>query len=227
MNNYELEEQERIYTISDFFPEYLKIDKNKPICYIIMCADECAFEGGGTIDKIFKDPEIAIKYCNRKNQLERESGYYFYPEAQNYSDEEVDLESPIVECYGYTCELGCENPEEDYCNYPDETYIKMFDGDIFIDMDDTTYTVYSKNSFEEAKQKALEIWENGCELENGYYDGYGKKCPICGGKIKHPYTGSVTSEQIEEDFNSCIWVECIDEGRSTIGYHPHCRKENK
>ena len=60
-----------------------------------------------------------------------------------------------------------------------------------------------------------------------YYDGRGNICPLCGGKIKHPYTGSVTSEQMEEDFNSCLWGECIDEGRSTIGYTPICKNINK
>jgi len=225
--DFEFNVDTKVYTVDDFFPDYVKIDVNKPICYIIMCADECAFEGGGTIDKIFMNPEVAIKYCNRKNELEKESGYYFYPEAQNYSDEDVDLITPIVECYGYTCSQDCEDPEEEWVNDPEEKYIKMFDGDIFVDMDDLTYTVYSKNSFEEAKQKALDIWEKGCKLENGYYDGFGKVCPICGGRIKHPYTGAVTTEQIEEDSNCCIWVECIDEGRSTIGYHPCCRKENK
>lgn len=56
-----------------------------------------------------------------------------------------------------------------------------------------------------------------------YYDGMSKVCPICKGKIIHPYTGMVTSEQLDEEFNSCVWVEVIDEGRSTIGYTPCCR----
>ena len=60
-----------------------------------------------------------------------------------------------------------------------------------------------------------------------YYDGCGKICPICGGKIKHEYTGNVTSEQMEEDFNSCLWMECIDEGGGTIGYQPICKNINK
>lgn len=32
-----------------------------------------------------------------------------------------------------------------------------------------------------------------------YFDGNSKICPICGGKIIHPYTGLVTSEQLEEE----------------------------
>ena len=60
-----------------------------------------------------------------------------------------------------------------------------------------------------------------------YYDGYGSICPICGGKIKHEYTGYVTKEQLDEDFNSCLWIEHIDEGRSTIGYTPICKNSNK
>lgn len=56
-----------------------------------------------------------------------------------------------------------------------------------------------------------------------YFDGNSKICPICGGKIIHSYTGLVTSEQLEEESKSCIWIECIDEGRSTIGYMPCCK----
>ena len=39
-----------------------------------------------------------------------------------------------------------------------------------------------------------------------YYTGNGDICPVCGGRIKHPYTGEVTSEQIEEDMNFCQWM---------------------
>lgn len=217
------------YTMDDFFPEYSNVDMNKPIVYIIMCGDDCAFEGGGTIDKIFKDPEVALKYCNRQNELEKDSSYYFYPEAQNYSDDEVDTKSPIVEYYSYLCDLKCDNPEEAYINYPDEKTTKIYKGDLYIDADnyDTCYTVYSINSFEEAKDKALQIWKNGFKLDDTHWDGFGKVCPICGGKIIHPYTGEVTSEQLDEESNCCIWMECIDEGRSTTGYVPCCRKENK
>ena len=35
-----------------------------------------------------------------------------------------------------------------------------------------------------------------------YYTGKGDVCPVCGGgKIKRPYTGEGTSEQLEEDMN--------------------------
>ena len=65
-------------------------------------------------------------------------------------------------------------------------------------------------------------------LNNGlYHDFYQTTCPICGGKIKHPYTGSVTSEQLEEDNNCCLWVEVIDESDSTVGYRPVCRYVNE
>lgn len=66
-----------------------------------------------------------------------------------------------------------------------------------------------------------------------YYSGKGNICPICGGRIKHPYTGLVTSEQLEEDYKTCQWMEVCDEGRGTIGYIPICKnddwkaKENK
>ncbi len=28
---------------------------------------------------------------------------------------------------------------------------------------------------------------------------------------------------VEEESKSCIWIECVDEGRSTIGYIPCCK----
>lgn len=60
-------------------------------------------------------------------------------------------------------------------------------------------------------------------MRDNLYEG-GDICPICGKRIKHPYTGSVTSEQMEEDWNTCQWMEVIDEGRSTIGYQPICKQ---
>lgn len=54
-----------------------------------------------------------------------------------------------------------------------------------------------------------------------------KVCPHCGGKIKHPYTGEVTSEQIDEDMNTCLLIEVIDESDSTLGYEAICKKEEK
>ena len=55
-----------------------------------------------------------------------------------------------------------------------------------------------------------------------YYTGNGDICPVCGGKIKHPYTGEVTSEQLEEDMNCCQWMEVCDEGDGCLGYTPIC-----
>ena len=54
-------------------------------------------------------------------------------------------------------------------------------------------------------------------FNNLYHDYNEVVCPICGGKIKHPYTGSVSIEQLEEDSNCCLWGEVIDEGGSTVG----------
>ena len=223
--------EQKVYTVEDFF-EYDNVDRTKPIVYIIMCGDDYG-EGGGTIDKVFKDPEVAIKYCNRKNELEKDSCYYFYPTCENFSDDIVDNESPLIQYYSFTCELGVENPEDAYFNYPEETELKIYKGDVYVEEHgfNTSYTVYSINSFEEAKEEALKIWKYGFEIQteygNKYWDGYGKVCPICGNKIKHPYTGEVTIEQIEEDSNCCMWSEVIDEGRSTLGYLPQCRKDVK
>lgn len=52
-----------------------------------------------------------------------------------------------------------------------------------------------------------------------------KICPRCGGKIKHPYTGEITSEQIDEDMNTCLLIEVIDEYDNTLGYEAICKHE--
>ena len=68
----------------------------------------------------------------------------------------------------------------------------------------------------------MNTWRNRM---NNYLPYDTETCPICGGKIKHPYTGSVTSEQIEEDSNTCLLMEVCDEGGSCLGYVPICRGE--
>ena len=60
-----------------------------------------------------------------------------------------------------------------------------------------------------------------------YFDYNETKCPICGEKIKHPYTGSVTKEQLDEDSKCCLWMEVTDESRSCLGYTPICRNSSK
>ena len=61
-------------------------------------------------------------------------------------------------------------------------------------------------------------------VDNTLYHDYDcVTCPLCGGKIKHPYTGEVTIEQLEEDSKCCQWMEVIDESDSTIGWTPICR----
>ena len=59
------------------------------------------------------------------------------------------------------------------------------------------------------------------------FSGEDNICPICGGKIKHPYTGLVTSEQIDEDIKSCIWMEVCDEADGCLGYTPICKRNWK
>ena len=62
-------------------------------------------------------------------------------------------------------------------------------------------------------------------MEDLYYDYDETVCPICGGRIKHPYTGLVSMEQIEEDCRTCQWIEVVDESRGTIGFRPICKKD--
>lgn len=55
------------------------------------------------------------------------------------------------------------------------------------------------------------------------YDYDTKVCPLCGGEITHPLLGEVTSEQLDEQFEKCQWVEVQDEEGYTLGYRPVCR----
>ncbi len=68
-------------------------------------------------------------------------------------------------------------------------------------------------------------YATACSHEYLPYDT--KVCPHCGGKIKHPYTGEVTSEQIDEDINTCLLIEVIDEYDNTLGYEAICKKDWK
>ena len=63
-------------------------------------------------------------------------------------------------------------------------------------------------------------------IEGLYFDYHEGVCPICGGRIKHPYTGLVTMEQIEEDARCCQWIEVVDEGGGTIGFRPICKNSS-
>ena len=58
------------------------------------------------------------------------------------------------------------------------------------------------------------------------YKGTETRCPTCGGRIKHQYTGYVTSKQLDEDLNTCLWMEVADEGRSCLGFRPICRSKD-
>ena len=49
-----------------------------------------------------------------------------------------------------------------------------------------------------------------------------KICPVCGGPIKHPYTGNVTTKQIEEDEATCQLIEVCDGFGCTLGWHALC-----
>ena len=70
----------------------------------------------------------------------------------------------------------------------------------------------------------MTTWDNKVPYEQEYYySGCEEICPVCGGRIKHPYTGAVSSEQLDEDSECCLWMEVCDEGDGCLGYTPICR----
>lgn len=80
--------------------------------------------------------------------------------------------------------------------------------------------------FSDEEKNDLKKLFQGADVDN-LYEGTETECPICGGRIKHPYTGNVTSEQLEEDMSTCLWMEVTDESRSCLGYRPICTADWK
>ena len=46
-------------------------------------------------------------------------------------------------------------------------------------------------------------------------------------KNKAPLHWECTSEQLDEDFNTCQWMEVTDESRSCLGFRPICTADWK
>lgn len=54
-----------------------------------------------------------------------------------------------------------------------------------------------------------------------------KICPNCGNVAKHPHTGLVSSEMLNEDSRACLILEEIDDSEGTTGYCIVCHRESK
>lgn len=162
---------------------------NQDKVYLVYATDSPEY-GESFVTNVMKTEEEAKKYVELQNQLSQDScGYnYYYTEKLITT---VDLNAHISDYYCYCADIEWESakelrtslwiPEadrlclsdkelEDRYNHPDNTryqdnelYKKIDKGELFVERTDTLIEVYSKNSFEEARNKCLEIWEKEIE----------------------------------------------------------------
>lgn len=108
-----------------------------------------------------------------KIQLDSKVVPYF-----SYTCDVSEHDLPIEECEHVLDELGLtrqqfdekdeqyqklilqelSHPDHQFCNDCMETTRRIYDKDLYIDENCSTVTVYSINSYEEARNKALELW---------------------------------------------------------------------
>ena len=216
--------------------------------YCVMVSEECG--DGSSLSAVFKSKEKAEKYCEIQNQLEE--GYCYWVNEQNFYDKKVSMKTKIGKYYNYYIDIDYIEPPT---NVPE--FIKQCDEDNecwemtenqkytyknYVEITEDCITAWSTVSYERAREIALnEFYKmNNMKYKARTYkvlisDKYKSKylpynttiCPICGGKIKHPYTGQVTDKQLQEDIDTCLLVEVIDENDNTLGYHAICKKEEK
>jgi hypothetical protein len=195
------------------------------------------FGEGTCILGVFSNEENAKKYANIQSQL---SPYYiFWVNPQKLLDASVNLNIEVKNYF--LAYIDIENGfNESDLNEEDawtesEPMEYTFDNYVVVKKD--TIESYSIESCDKAREILKDFLEHSFKGEpiklqykiidkssdQKYLDYNTKICPICGGKIKHPYTGELTQEQIEEDEKTCQLVEVIDENNFTLGFHAICR----
>ena len=194
---------------------------------------------------VFRDKEKAEKYAEYQKQL-----YPYeicYTMEHEIMDDKFDINSKVGNYYNYSIPLDMievySNLDE-YNDYCTETEPLPYTYDNYVEITEEVLDAYSVESYEKAKEIALNEYarytgekfkEMNYEVLNkitnqtilsspSYLPYETKVCPICGGRIKHPYTGLVTTEQMEEDANTCQLIEIVDEYDNTLGYSAVCRK---
>lgn len=191
------------------------------------------FDDGSYLDKIFKDESKAEKYCDIQNQIE--PNYNFYVLEREYFDEDFNENVEVKNYYNYVLFFEEEELEEnDTSNTEPEK--QMYTYDNYVILYEESLDAYSTEGYMKAKEIAIN--ERNKLLGHPYNTDLKYKvinkiekylpydttvCPICGGKIKHPCTGEVTLEQLEEDMKTCQLIEVVDENNTLLGYHAICK----
>lgn len=192
---------------------------------------------GSYLNSVFKDKDKAEKYIKVQEQLE--PNYHFYMCEQELKDDKFDENSRVMEYYSYVIPFDCTLDEVEQFNDP-EREPKIYTEDNYVEYHDYSIQAWSVKGFNYAKEIAEHAYKllteeslscpiNYVIIDKRNHEQYlpydTKICPVCGGKIKHPYTGEITDEQIEEDMKTCQLVEVIDENDFTLGYHAICRNK--
>lgn len=211
--------------------------------YCVMVSEE--YGDGSHLSAVFKNKKKAEKYCEIQNQLEE--GYCYWVNEQNFYDKHVSMKTKIGKYYNYYIDL-----DEEFClKQCDEnneawemTENQKYTYKNYVEVTENCITAWSTVSYEKAREIALNEYyimnnmkhkartykaliSDKCKCKRGYLPYNTTICPICGGKIKHPYTGQVTDEQLQEDINTCQLIEVIDENNNTLGYQALCKKGEK
>lgn len=195
---------------------------------------------GSCVDQVFRSKDKVEKYCKIQEQLDPD--YVFYIVERTFYDTKFDENVKISSYYNYTIifdEEDCDNNDiNEYCSEL-EPERQIYTYDDYVVLREDSIDAYSTESYTKAKAIAINEYEKqrgryfNSELK---YESFDKRkindylsydtqiCPICGGKIKHPYTGMITDEQLEEDLKTCQLIEVIDENNVTLGYRPLCKK---
>lgn len=202
----------------------------------VYCVMQSELYGDGScLDKVFKDKVKAEKYCELHNEID--SNYCFYLTEKEFADKTFNENVKTADYYNYLLFLDDTEEDEDlWADVEPEKQIYTYDDYAILTND--AIDAYSIESYTKAKaiavnarNKLLGYYYNPevkynliNKIESSDYLSYDTSvCPICGGPIKHPYTGTVTTEQLDEDTESCLLIEVIDEHDNTLGYQALCK----
>lgn len=190
--------------------------------------------------KVFKNKGKAEKYLSIQEQLNSYDTFYIVEKI--IADDTFNENVKVADYYNYYIICGDFKNTEDDDNWY-ETEKLIYTSDNYVVLRGYSIDAYSTESYTKAKAIAINEYEkqlgNYFNSELKYEvtdmrneDDYSPEnylpydtsvCPICGGKIKHPYTGNVSSEQLDEDIATCQLIEVTDEYGHTLGYHAMCK----
>lgn len=119
---------------------------------------------------VFKDKQFAEKYCELKNEIDYM--YNHFCTEMEFEDSKVDLNSKTAQYYSYSVWSDDDtyistNGEFDDSN-DDEQECRIDEGDVVVKWESTKdyVTVYSKNSYDEARAIALDIYKEQLNASN-------------------------------------------------------------